>query len=56
MIYLIVVAHVPGIVTYIDDPNMLTFIGSFVTDGLIGLGVPMLTCICGFLVFHIIPS
>lgn len=52
MIYLMMIVHVPRIIGYDDDPNMLTFIGSFVTDGLMRLGVPVLACISGFLVFH----
>ena len=52
MIYLIVIAHMPRITGFVDDPNVLTFISSFVTDGLIRLGIPMLTCISGFLIFH----
>ncbi|VUX55652.1 conserved membrane protein of unknown function [uncultured Woeseiaceae bacterium] len=52
MIYLIMLVDVPRIIGYIDDPNMLTFIGSFVTDGLMRLGVPVLACFSGFLVFH----
>ena len=52
MIYLIVVAHTPGMIAYIDDPNALSFIGSFVNDGLIRLAIPMLSCISGFLIFH----
>ena len=52
MIYLIVVAHTPGMIAYIYDPNALSFIGSFVNDGLIRLAIPMLSCISGFLIFH----
>ena len=52
MIFLIVVSHVPWLVRYVDDPTLLTFVGTFVTDGLIRLAIPMLSCISGFLIFY----
>jgi len=52
MIFLVVVVHVPRIVGYADEPSFLTFIASFIVDGLARLGIPMLTCISGFFVFH----
>ena len=51
MIFLIVVSHTPRIPGYLDEPGVLTFIANFVVDGLIPLGIPMLTCISGYLVF-----
>ncbi len=51
MIFLIVVSHVPRITNFTADPNLLSFMCSFIVDGLIPLGIPMLTCISGFLVF-----
>ena len=52
MIYLIVIVHVPRMISFVDEPTILTFIGSFVTEGLARTGIPMLTCISGFFVFH----
>lgn len=52
MIYLMIIVHLPALVSYAQQPTALTFIGSFVDNGLIRLGVPMLTCISGFLIFH----
>jgi succinoglycan biosynthesis protein ExoH len=51
LIYFIVVVHVPRISGFIDDPTLLSFIGSLVYN-LTRLGIPMLTCISGFLLFH----
>jgi succinoglycan biosynthesis protein ExoH len=51
MIYFIVVVHVPQIAGYTDDPSFLSFIGSLV-HSLTRLGIPMLTCISGFLLFY----
>ena len=52
MIFLIVVVHIPQIVDYVDEPTFLTFIASNVIHGLTRLGIPMLTCISGFLLFQ----
>lgn len=52
MIYFIVVIHAPRLVSYADNPTFSNFIGSFAIDGLARLGIPMLTCISGFLVFR----
>ena len=51
MIYFIVVVHVPRMADYIDDPSFASYIGSLV-HSLTRLGIPMLTCISGFLLFY----
>lgn len=51
MIFLIVVSHVPRISSFSEEPGLYTYITTFLVDGLIPLGIPMLTCISGFLVF-----
>lgn len=52
MIYLVVDAHMPWVVRNVDDPTVLTFVGTFVTDGLIRLAILIISCISGFLIFY----
>ncbi len=52
MVYLVVISSVPSMMDYADQPGLLTFLVSCVNNGLALLGLPMLACLFGFLVFQ----
>jgi len=52
LLYLIVVIHVPWLALYAVEPSVKTFIGEFFINGIVRVSIPMLTCISGFLIFH----
>ena len=53
LIYLMVVLHVPTMTGFNEDPGIKAFIGGYFDLGLVRLSIPMLSCISGFLIFHL---
>lgn len=52
LIYFIVVIHVPWLAGFAAEPGIKSFIGEFFNNGLARVSVPTLTCISGYLIFH----
>lgn len=52
LMYFIVVIHVPWLAGFALEPGVKTFLGEFFNNGLARVSVPTLTCISGYLIFH----
>jgi succinoglycan biosynthesis protein ExoH len=51
MVYLVVISSVPAVTPVADKAGLLTLIAACVSDGLVQAGIPVLSCIFGFLLF-----